>query len=1020
LTREARPAQDIDRNALRSELSSSRAEIFLPALDKLSLIEDDTALDLWQAALHNPEVALKLLAWDRYRHEFPRLSRATFTPQIVRFRAIDQVVAPIAANSHADMSIFAEDSGAVAVATPCSLDRLAAAGLAAELLYPSISDMQVAARSGDPHALSLYSSYLRSVHPLGSEIRIAVLDLSHTVAPMPGYSTWLGDGEDLVLRNEQFAAWLDVFQTDGSAASRASHVDERYKRRGYSVAGFYTPAEFSSVIGRFFPGRTFNSGPSSQSSDKAISLQLANGKFHSYPDALSECQAMAQAHPDLAQVVNLGSSYEGRQIFALKISRNPPTDDPTKPDVLITGCHHAREWISVEPPMYFANRLVNQYSTDDEARYLVDHLQIWIVPVVNPDGLTYSQGSPNDQLDAVRLWRKNRRPVNPQGCSSGIGMDLNRNYDYEWRLPGDLPCPSFSDDNGASDDPTDEVYRGPSAGSEPELKALQVLTNDPSRHFAARIDYHNYKQLILYPWGFQTAASVDALAQSALAKRMSDLALGSSRVFYQPEQSIDLYITTGSSIDYSYAVNRVPAPFVVELRPGCCSFNVPEDQIDPINRESWPGASAVMEWAAGPPILQSVQAYQRDQSGSFSSLAYASRWVDVAGGRQQIIDARFPVLQPGPIQIRLQFSKPMNTAAQPMVTLGRQPPFNELAVAASGPGEGWETTNYSGDTWIGETVIPAGGDTSSPWRLAVSSTDEVPLNLDANPATKASYAAGTGEWAGYEDSSGAGSSGGADLTSILPPTLDGSRLNVRVDAPAGGERLAAGDALRVSWTIGTGAGFVPADEEIWLSTDSGVSHFRIADGIPGSANSYTVVLPSVATSQARIRVLVQDAATGNFTFGDSPANFAIGQNVGSGMVVAFVSSNLLEESWSDSPTPGHGSSASGSSQLAITLNLTNTGSVAIATPFLGVDSLTRNVLLSREPESNQAVGARQPIDVGSSQILPPGGSVQVVVKVGLMNRKKFNLGVSAFGVPIGGAVTPGSATTIWQGKPRNQ
>jgi hypothetical protein len=250
--------------------------------------------------------------------------------------------------------------------------------------------------------------------------------------------------------------------------------------------------------------------------------------------------------------------------------------------------------------------------------------------------------------------------------------------------------------------------------------------------------------------------------------------------------------------------------------------------------------------------------------------------------------------------------------------------------------------------------------------------------------------------------------------------LDGSRLNIRVDSPAGGERLAAGDPLRVSWTVGSGGGFNPVDEEIWLSTDSGVSHFQIAAGIPGSANSYTVVLPSVATSQARIRVLVQDAATGNFTFGDNPANFTIGQNVGSGVSIAVVSSSLLEESWSDSPAPGHGSRASGTSQLAITLNLTNTGSVAIATPFLGVDALTRNVLLSREPDSNQAVGARQPVDAGSSQILLPGQSVQVVVILGLTNRKKFSLAVSVLGAPIGGSVQAGSSTTIWQGKPRTQ
>src|SRR5262249_44273243 len=138
------------------------------------------------------------------------------------------------------------------------------------------------------------------------------------------------------------------------------------------------------------------------------------------------------------------------------------------------------------------------------------------------------------------------------------------------------------------------------------------------------------------------------------------------------------------------------------------------------------------------------------------------------------------------------------------------------------------------------------------------------------------------------------------------------------------------------------------------------------------------------------------------------------------VTVTFLASSVLEESWSDSPAPGHGSSASGPAQLAITLNLTNTGSVPIATPFLGVDTLTRNVLLSREPGSDQAEGARQPVEPGSGQILSPGQSVQVVLKVGLINRKKFNLAVSVLGVPVGGVAAPAAATTIWHGKPRTQ
>src|SRR5262249_45237148 len=281
--RQARPVLEWDRNGLRSDLSSSESKIFKAALDKLSGLDDETAVDLWQVARSNPHTELKLLAWREYRREFPRLSSLMFSRQIVRFRSAAQDIASAAAQIKADVSVFGEDSGSVAAAAPYSLERLRSVGLGAEILYPSISEMAAAARAGDARAAALYSSYIRTVQPLGSEVRIAVVDLSHSPTPAPGYSRWLGDGEDFLLQSEQWLACLDVFQSDGSAASVSAHVHERYTRRGYTLAGFYTPAEFSTVIGRFFPGRSFNPGTTFQSSPRGgLTPALSNGKFHSY------------------------------------------------------------------------------------------------------------------------------------------------------------------------------------------------------------------------------------------------------------------------------------------------------------------------------------------------------------------------------------------------------------------------------------------------------------------------------------------------------------------------------------------------------------------------------------------------------------------------------------------------------------------------------------------------------------------------------------------------------------------
>src|SRR5215469_8327508 len=63
------PSQDSDQSTLGRALASPRSNQFLPALDRLSALDDQAAIDLWQSALDNPEPRLKALAWSRYRRD---------------------------------------------------------------------------------------------------------------------------------------------------------------------------------------------------------------------------------------------------------------------------------------------------------------------------------------------------------------------------------------------------------------------------------------------------------------------------------------------------------------------------------------------------------------------------------------------------------------------------------------------------------------------------------------------------------------------------------------------------------------------------------------------------------------------------------------------------------------------------------------------------------------------------------------------------------------------------------------
>jgi hypothetical protein len=1011
---------------LRLLLSSDDPSQFREGLRALTLLNEPGALDVWQTALRTPDPQLRREAWVEYHRARLELTRNELVPQIVRVRAPTSLIADLARETGIECDIWSADQGStsetVAAAPPYLVERLERAGLDVTLLFDSISLWQRARSSGDPTAKAISPTHEREGRR--REVRIALIDRKGTRPPDSGYSDWLGDNENILLSNDSFIAYVDTFSSDGSRASLESHIAEHYTRRGYGLIGFYRPDEFSRIVSLYFPGSRFDPGPDADQPGRIqTNAELSEGAYHSYEETLAEFTSLAQSHPEIARLVNLGPTYENRQVFALKITRNPEVNDSSKPGVLITGSYHAREWISVEPPVYFANKLVQGYAQDDWIKHLVDNLQIWVVPIVNPDGLTHSQQRSNDRLDEVRLWRKNRRPVAVEGCGSSVGVDLNRNYSFQWRLRGDEPCPKYSDDSGGSDNPENELYRGPQPETELEIKALKSLVDDPAQRFRTQIDYHNYTQLILYPWGYQSSPAPDADTLSQLARRVSEEIMKVNQQAYRPQQAVGLYVTTGASVDYAYGANSVPATFTIEVRPACCGFNVPESDIPAVNEENWAGALKLLEWAAGPPILESVKAYQPAPDGSFSKLVYSATWLTAAYGagavRELTVDTLFPVLGPGPIRLRLQFSKSMDTRFEPDARLGRQSPINELKLTGTGDGLGWQKTIYGDDTWVGEAIIVQDNN-PNPWRLAVSALDRTPFGLDALPETVASYATGSNAWRSYEDSSGAGAQGGVDASHTLPATLRPDSPNIFVASPGGGERLAGGEPFLVTWRVPRDTGFLPAQQDLWLSTDGGLNFAPLVQGIAGDLEKLLVTMPRLGTSQARMRVLAREGATGNVIFGDNANDFTIGINVGSAIEMSFVSSERLELSWTEAPSEDLPIGASGGSRLAISITIANRSSTAVVNPFVRVAELTRGLLLTRDRQSKPAAGARQPIDAGDDNTLAPGEQANCRLVVGLVSKKKLTLDVEVYGVPASGAINPASSVRIWKGKPRSK
>jgi carboxypeptidase T len=292
--------------------------------------------------------------------------------------------------------------------------------------------------------------------------------------------------------------------------------------------------------------------------------------YHS-PESLNDDMSdLARKYKDIAELRVIGTSVEGRPLQALRLGERRNSDRK----VLLVGCHHAREWISVEVPLLLAQRILENAQTTEIGAWLAAG-EIWVAPMVNPDGHAFTRNLADPEN---RLWRKNRRD-NGDGT---IGVDPNRNYDYMW---GSL------DVNTSSRNPADETYIGAHPFSEPESKAVADLVD--AQRFRGLITYHSYSQLILYPWGYTRspiANPEDRERTVEIGRRMAKVIWDVHGSIYVPQQASQLYPAAGDTTDWAYGKHAIPA-ITIELRPDSHEvggFILPPNQIMPTFEEILP------------------------------------------------------------------------------------------------------------------------------------------------------------------------------------------------------------------------------------------------------------------------------------------------------------------------------------------------------------------------------------------------------------------------------------------------
>lgn len=345
-----------------------------------------------------------------------------------------------------------------------------------------------------------------------------------------------------------------------------------------------------------------------------------------------ELVAVARANPNLVKLVTLGRTHQGRDILALKVTagaRGVP--DGSRPAVLYSSLQHAREWISGEVNRRTLHHVINRWKADDaEIKSVLRNTELWFVVVANPDGYQHS-------FDSERLWRKNARDNNNDGrITVGDGVDPNRNFDEHWG----------HDNEGSSPNPADETYRGPSAASEPETRAMQGLIDKVKPRFQSNL--HSFGEWLLYPQGWQVGTpDADNPLYVALGGTDANPAIPG----FNPGQSADtLYVTNGETTDYA-DTNGGTVAFTPELGEGVpgAGFVFPDDEalIQAEFVRILPFHLGLAKSARNPadpvsPVGIDVEPFYLDQDD-----------IDPQNGQQSLFDFRFAVSYGDPQEVRV-------------------------------------------------------------------------------------------------------------------------------------------------------------------------------------------------------------------------------------------------------------------------------------------------------------------------------------------------------------------------------
>lgn len=352
--------------------------------------------------------------------------------------------------------------------------------------------------------------------------------------------------------------------------------------------------------------------------------------------------------PTHVRMINIGVSYEGRDIPAFRVGVHPTnSEQQTSPrkTIIIAGGSHAREWISTSSVNYVAYSFITGYGKSKPMTKLLENYDWIFIPTLNPDGYVYTWE--ND-----RLWRKNRQQTALRFCK---GLDLDRAYGFEW------------DSESSKNSPCSESFSGESPFEAVESRRfanwVRNETENNNVEIAGFLDFHSYSQQVLYPYSYSCTSSPPSL------ENLEELAIGLAKAIrvtngekYGVTSACEGSVMTtankkrtqnnneksktekrmwprmetggGSALDWFYHELKVSYAYQIKLRDtGSYGFLLPSKNILPTGKEAFKAVEYFGEYLMGNKGIEKSEAEPNVDDG-----AEGSRSKDVTIEEQELED----------------------------------------------------------------------------------------------------------------------------------------------------------------------------------------------------------------------------------------------------------------------------------------------------------------------------------------------------------------------------------------------